>query len=126
MALLSAADQQCRDLHEWIGRDGAGGVALRLAVPGTVLASGAALMSDYGWAVKAVSDFGVLGVLIVALVMAYRLTDKWAGRFLDSSQAQTQALANQATAMGDLATVVKEGQGEQREVLMAVRLLADR
>ena len=83
-------------------------------------------MSDFSWAAKLLADFGVLGVFVVAIVMAYRLTDKWAGLMVAAQNAQAAATAKQAEAMGAMAAAVKDGQGDQREVLIAVRVLADR
>jgi hypothetical protein len=64
--------------------------------------------------VKLAVNLGFSGML---LLVVWKLIDKWAGRFLDVQTAQ-------AKAMGDLAAAVKESQGEQREVLLAVRVLA--
>lgn len=80
------------------------------------------LVTDLAWAVKAASDLGVVGILMVALVMAYRLINKWGGEFLAASTAQTKAMADQASAVANLASVVKDGQTDQREVLIAVRV----
>ena len=52
----------------------------------------------------------------MALVV-WKIVDKWAGQFLDAQKAQ-------ANAMGSLASAVKDGQTDQREVLIAVRVLA--
>jgi len=72
---------------------------------------------------KLLADYGGMGV---AFVLFWRLIDKWAGRFLEAQTQQTTAMAQQAAATGALAGAVKEGQADQREILMAVRLLADR
>lgn len=76
-------------------------------------------MTDWTWVGKIVGDFGVAGVMLVALVLLYRLADKWAALFLEAQKSQ-------AAAMASLAMAVKEGQSDQREVLIAVRVLADR
>jgi hypothetical protein len=83
-------------------------------------------MSDWTWVAKIAGDFGVVGVMIVGVVLLYRLADKWAALFLEAQKAQSAAMAEQAAAMAGLAGAVREGQSDQREVLMAVRLLADR
>jgi len=59
-------------------------------------------------------NLGIAGFCIYSL---YRLADKWAEKFLDVQ-------GKQAVAMGDLAAAVREGQGDQREVLLAVRVIA--
>src|SRR5690242_5948182 len=82
-------------------------------------------MSEFGW-VKAVADLGIAGVMAVGMVLLYRLVDKFATAFLEQQKEQTTAAANQATAMAALASAVREGQSDQKEVLFAVRLLADR
>lgn len=51
------------------------------------------------------------------IYLIYRLVDKWAPKFLDAQQ-------DSAKAMLTLAGSVKEGQGEQREMLIAIRVLA--
>lgn len=91
------------------------------------------MVSEMSWAGKLAADFGTLGALIVAMVIFCRLLDKWAGKFLDAQQAQTVAMTQQAVATSKqadatvtLAATVREGQSDQREVLIAVRVLADR
>lgn len=73
-------------------------------------------MNEYTLLAKIVESLGTTGLIIWVI---WKLVDKWAGRFLEVQ-------ARQATAMGDLATAVKESQGEQREVLLAVRVLASK
>jgi len=75
---------------------------------------------------KSLSEAGSTAVLAIAAILLYRLLDKWGASFLEASRAQTSAMADQASATGALAAAVKEGQQDQREVLMAVRVLADR
>lgn len=50
-------------------------------------------------------------------MVIWKLLDRWAGPFLD-------AALKQAAAMGELAAAVKEGQGDARETVLAVRVLA--
>lgn len=71
-------------------------------------------MKDVVDILKMAGNYGVLGLM---MVLIYRLVDKWAPQFLAAHQ-------DQAKAMASLATAVKEGQGEQREILLAVRVLA--
>jgi hypothetical protein len=75
---------------------------------------------------KAISDFGGMATLGVAMMLLYRLTDKWGGAFLTAQQEQTRAMAQQASAVAGLVDTVKEGQRDQRDVLMAVHTLNDR
>jgi hypothetical protein len=51
------------------------------------------------------------------LLVIWKLLDRWAGPFLDAS-------LKQAGAMAELAAAVKEGQGDARETLLAMRVLA--
>jgi hypothetical protein len=78
-------------------------------------------MRDYLDLFKVLGDAGSTGLLIYVI---YRLLSKWAGPFLAAQQAQAEAMTSQATAMTKLAKAVDEGQGEQREVLLAVRTMA--
>ena len=64
--------------------------------------------------------------MALACFLMWRLMDKWAGRFLDAQTGQTTAMTQQAVATAALATAVQEGQVDQREILLAVRMLADR
>lgn len=64
--------------------------------------------------IKAALNLGVSGLL---LCLIYRLLVGWAPKFLAAQQGQAEAMAA-------LAAAVKEGQGEQREVLLAVRVMA--
>ncbi len=64
--------------------------------------------------IKSLENAGVAGLMSYLI---YRLVDKWAPKFLDAQQ-------ETAKAMLTLAASVKEGQGEQREMLIAIRVLA--
>lgn len=59
----------------------------------------------------------VLGVPGLITWCSYKLLDKWAARFLDVHTKQAEAITN-------LAESVKVGQDSQKEVLLAVRVLA--
>jgi hypothetical protein len=61
-----------------------------------------------------VEKLGTTGLIIWVM---WKLVDRWAGRFLEVQ-------SKQAEAMGALADAVRGGQGEQRELLIAVRVLA--
>jgi len=63
---------------------------------------------------KVIESAGVAGLIIYCL---YRLVDKWAPRFLAEQQATSAAMTG-------LATAVKQGLEDQRETLIAVRVLA--
>jgi hypothetical protein len=63
---------------------------------------------------KIVENLGTTGLIIFVI---WKMVDRWAGRFLEVQD-------RQAKAMGDLAACVRDGQGEQRELLIAVRVLA--
>lgn len=64
--------------------------------------------------VRAAGNYGVAGLIVWLL---YRLADKWAPQFLKAHQ-------DQAAAMTDMAKAVREGREEQRDLVIAVRVLA--
>jgi len=66
-----------------------------------------------GW-LRVVENMGGMGILALVL---YKLLDKWAGKFLEAQQ-------QGAAGLGALAAAVKEGQTDQREVLLAIRVLS--
>jgi hypothetical protein len=66
-----------------------------------------------------VQQFGSTGV-IVGLI--FWLFNKWAGPFLAALRDHTVATTQQASAIGDLANTVKEGQSTGTEILIAVRV----
>jgi hypothetical protein len=78
------------------------------------------------WAIKLALDFGVMGLFALAMYLGFRMISRWTPKMLGAMMAQTDAVSKSAVAVTDLATVVREGQGDQREVLIAVRVLADR
>jgi len=71
-------------------------------------------MENYSILWKVIENLGSTGLILWVI---WRLADRWAGRFLDASM-------KQAEAMGELAAAVKEGQGDARETVLAVRVLA--
>lgn len=73
-------------------------------------------MLQYLDLLKAVLSTGISGLLIWVV---WRFSDKWAGKFLESANAQ-------ATALTSLAQSVKEQHTEQREVLLAVQVMASK
>jgi hypothetical protein len=73
-------------------------------------------IKEYYDLVKTALSSGVSGLV---LVLAWKFLDRWAGKFLEAQTAQ-------AAALGSLAEAVKTGQGEQREVLLAVRVMASK
>ncbi len=78
-------------------------------------------MNEYLELIKVVANLGVGGL---ALAIFGWLANRWAGKFLEAQQGQTSAMVSQAKAMESLAQTVRDGQGEQREVLLAVRVMA--
>ena len=66
-----------------------------------------------------IAQFGSTGMFCLLL---YKLADKWLGAFLTASQAQTAAMTTQAAAITGLANSVRDGQTDQHEVLLAVRV----
>jgi hypothetical protein len=73
-------------------------------------------VKDYVDLLKALMDLGTTALLIVT---AAWLANKWAPKFLEAQQGQ-------ARAMTELASAVKEGQSDQQETLVAVRVLAQK
>jgi len=67
-----------------------------------------------------------LGTTAMVLFVTYKLVNKWAGKFLDSQKDQASAMSQQAVAVTSLAQTVRDGQQDQREVLIAVRVLAEK
>jgi hypothetical protein len=72
---------------------------------------------------KLAQQFGETGLI---LFFIYKLIDKWAPRFLEAQTKQTDAMVTQASSIASLATTVQQGQADQREVLIAVRVLAEK
>jgi hypothetical protein len=64
--------------------------------------------------------------MVFGMVIFYRLTDKWAARFLEAQVGQTKAMADQASAVTGLASAVKEGQAGQQDIFLTMNLVADR
>jgi hypothetical protein len=63
---------------------------------------------------RTLENMGIAGLMIYLI---YRLADKWLPKFLAAQQSTAEAMLR-------LAASVKEGQGEQREMLIAIRVLA--
>jgi len=78
-------------------------------------------MSELAWFQRFVENFGATG--LIAWVF-YKLVDKWADRFWKAQTAQTEAMEAQAHGMAQLAGSVVQGQTDQRDTLIAVRVLA--
>lgn len=72
---------------------------------------------------KMAENFGSTGLIIAAF---YVLMNRWAGPFLLALRDHTQATTQQAEAIASLANTVRESQSDQREVLIAVRVLASK
>jgi hypothetical protein len=78
-------------------------------------------MGDYGILFKAIESLGSTGILGLVI---WKLVDKWAGQFLAVQEHQTKSMSAQAEAMCGLADSIRDSAGEQREVLMAMRVMA--
>ena len=63
---------------------------------------------DWAWLQKLTENFGAAG--LIAFVV-WKIVDKWAGQFLAAQNAQAQATAA-------LGAAVREGQVDQREILI--------
>jgi hypothetical protein len=63
---------------------------------------------------KVIENLGSTGLILWVI---WKLADRWAGKFLEAS-------VRQAEAMGELAAAVKDGAGDARETLLAMRVLA--
>jgi hypothetical protein len=72
------------------------------------------MIGDWNWVGRLLENFGASS--LVAFVV-WKIVDKWAGQFLEAQRGQ-------ANAMASLADAVKNAQTDQREVLIAVRVLA--
>jgi hypothetical protein len=83
-------------------------------------------MIEPTWALKMAADFGILGLFVVAMALMFRLVNVWAPKFLATMTEQAAAMTRSAVAVANLATEVRDGQSDQREVLIAVRVLANR
>ena len=70
--------------------------------------------NEYSLLLKLVETLGSTGLIVFVI---WKLADRWAGKFLEVS-------VKQASALGELAVAVKEGQGDARETLLAMRVLA--
>lgn len=66
-------------------------------------------------------NLGIAGMMIYLL---YRLVDKWASQAIDLGAKFLNSQEKQAKAIEDLAGSITHGQDEQRELLLAVRVLA--
>ena len=78
-------------------------------------------MEDF--VVKMVGQLGLPGL---ALYLAYKLADRYLGQFLGSMGEFVKVNAQQAQAIVDVATVVKESRDDQRDVVMTIRVMADK
>jgi hypothetical protein len=78
-------------------------------------------MADYSILAKIIEQLGTTGLIIFVL---WKLVDRWAGRFLAVQVQQATAMGEQAQAMAGLCSSIRDGQGEQMELLLAVRVMA--
>jgi hypothetical protein len=77
--------------------------------------------TEYSLLLRVVENLGVAGLL---LFVVYKLADRWAGKFLTSFTEQSKVIVTQTGALVDLATAVRESHSEQRDLVLAVRVLA--
>ncbi len=77
--------------------------------------------AEYSIFLEVFKSLGVTGLIVLAAwkfgTALLEMLKSWAPQFLKASQ-------DQAAAMAALAQAVRDGQGEQREVLLAVRVMA--
>ncbi len=78
-------------------------------------------MNEYSGLVEIVKTLGISGLVIY---VAWKVIDKWAGRFLEVQIQQATSMGAQATATSGLAAAMREGQGQQQELMLAVRVMA--
>lgn len=78
-------------------------------------------MMEYTLLGKIIETLGTTGLIVWVI---WKLVDRWAGKFLDVQIKQATAMGAQAVSLGALAEGVRQGQGEDRELLIAVRVLA--
>jgi len=64
--------------------------------------------------IKGFLSFGMAGLM---LLVGWRIVDKWAGKFLEAQMEQGKAMQR-------LAAAVEGGQGEQHDMLLALRVVA--
>ena len=67
-----------------------------------------------------------IGSTALALGVAWRLVNRWAAEFLKLARQQAESGERQAAAIGALAGAVGATREDQREVLIAVRVLAEK
>jgi hypothetical protein len=78
-------------------------------------------MAEYSVWGRIIENLGATGLMVLVL---WKLVDKWAGRFLEAQIKQASAMGEQASAMSGLCAAVRDGQGGQQELLLAVRVMA--
>ena len=67
--------------------------------------------------------FAQLGVPGLITFLAYKLLDRWVAKFLELGGAYLEVNRMQATSFAEMATAVKESRDEQKDVILAVRVL---
>jgi len=72
---------------------------------------------------KIIPQYGLTGL---ALYLLYRLLDKYVGMFVAHMGEFVKINAQQAQAIVDVATVVKESRDDQRDTVMAVRVMTQK
>jgi hypothetical protein len=69
---------------------------------------------------KLIQQLGVPGLITW---LAYKLLDRWVAKFLELGGSYLEVNRMQATSFADMATSVKESRDEQKDVILAVRVL---
>ena len=78
-------------------------------------------MAEFIEVLKLAGNYGAAGVIVWFM---WRLTNKWAGLFLEAQKDQVEAMSKQASAMTGLAEAMGRAQADQRDVLIAVQVIA--
>lgn len=72
---------------------------------------------------KLVQQLGVAGLVVF---LGYKLLDRWVSQILAVAQQHLDATNKQAAAISELASGIKDTRDEQRDVILAVRVLAQK
>ena len=69
---------------------------------------------------KLIQQLGVPGLITW---LAYKLLDRWVAKFLKLGGSYLEVNRMQASSFAEMATAVKESRDEQKDVILAVRVL---
>ena len=70
--------------------------------------------------IKLISQLGVPGLITF---LAYKLLDRWVAKFLELGGSYLEVNRTQATAFAEMAASIRESRDEQKDVILAVRVL---